>query len=74
MCRVEIHLLGLTLYGEFDIFWPKLGVATLRAIFGTGSSEPLKSSVMGPSFLVNCYLKIEFHIKFRVDPTPFTAE
>ena len=32
--------LVLTLYGEFDIFGPKLGVATLRAIFGTGSSEP----------------------------------
>ena len=23
---------------------------------------------MGPSFLANCYLKIEFHIKFRLDP------
>ena len=33
-----------------------------------GVRIPLKSSVMGPFFSVNCYLKIEFHIKFRLDP------
>ena len=32
--------LVLTLYGEFEVLGPKLGVATLSAIFGTGSSEP----------------------------------
>ena len=35
-----------------------------------GVRDPIKSSVMCPSFLVNCYLKIEFHKKFRLAPPP----
>ena len=30
--------------------------------------DPLKSSVTGPSLLVNCYLKNKFHKKIRVNP------
>ena len=44
--RAPICLI-LTLYGEFDIFGPKLGVATLRAIFGTGCSEPPQKFGLG---------------------------
>ena len=59
----------LTLFGKFGIFWPELGVATLRAQYSAFRVwTPLKSSVLGPSFLVNCYPKIEFHIKVRLDP------
>ena len=35
-----------------------------------GARTLLKSLVMGPSCLVNWYLKIEFHIEFRLDPPP----
>ena len=35
-----------------------------------GVRNPLKSSVMGPSFLVNCYLEIGFHKKIRLKPSP----
>ena len=33
-----------------------------------GVREPLKSSVTGPSLLVNRYLQIKFHKKIRVNP------
>ena len=32
--------------------------------------NPLKSSVTGPSLLVNCYLEIKFHKIIRVNPPP----
>ena len=32
--------------------------------------NPLKSSVMGPSLLVNCYLEIKFHKIIMVNPPP----
>ena len=35
-----------------------------------GVRNPLKSSVTGPSLLVNCYLEIKFHKIIRVNP-PF---
>ena len=39
---------------------------------GTGGHpEPLKSSVTGPSFLVNCYLEIKFYKKIRVKKRMF---
>ena len=37
-----------------------MGVAVQRAPVVTQSPEPLKSSVTGPSLLVNCYLEIKF--------------
>ena len=35
-----------------------------------GVRNPLKSSVTGPSLLVNCYLEIKFHKIIRVNPPP----
>ena len=35
-----------------------------------GVRNPLKSSVTGPSLLVNCYLDIKFRKKNRVNPPP----
>ena len=35
-----------------------------------GVRNPLKSLVMGPSLLVNCYLEIKVHKKIRVTPPP----
>ena len=35
-----------------------------------GVRDPLKSSVTGPSLLVNCYLETKFHKKIRVTPPP----
>ena len=35
-----------------------------------GVWNPLKSLVMGPSLLVNCYLEIKFHKKIRVNTPP----
>ena len=35
-----------------------------------GVRNPLKSSITGPSLLVNCYLKIKFHKIIRVNPPP----
>ena len=35
-----------------------------------GVRDPLKSSVTGPSLLVNCYLETKFHKKIRVNPPP----
>ena len=35
-----------------------------------GVWNPLKSSVTGPSLLVNCYLEIKFHKIIRVNPPP----
>ena len=39
-----------------------MGVAVPRAPVGTRSRNPLKSLVMGPSLLVNCYLEIKFEV------------
>ena len=44
-----------------------MGVAVPRA---PGVRNPLKSLVMGPSLLVNCYLEIKFHKKIRVNHPP----
>ena len=38
-----------------------------------GVRNPLKSSVTGPSLLVNCYLEIKFHKIIRVNPPPLIA-
>ena len=35
-----------------------------------GFQNPLKSTVMGPILLVNCYLEIKFHKIIRVNPPP----
>ena len=35
-----------------------------------GVRNPLKTSVTGPSLLVNCYLEIKFHKIIRVNPPP----
>ena len=35
-----------------------------------GVRNPLKSSVTGPSLLVNCYLEIKFHKIIRLNPPP----
>ena len=35
--------------------------------------NPLKSSVTGPSLLVNCYLEIKFHKIIRVNPPPLKS-
>ena len=40
-----------------------MGVAAPRAPFGGWGPDPLKSSVTGPSLLVNCYLETKFHKK-----------
>ena len=48
-----------------------MGVAAPRAPFGgRGPGDPFKSSVTGPSLLVNCYLETKFHKKIRVNPPP----
>ena len=39
-----------------------------------GVRNPLKSLVMGPSLLVNCYLEIKFHKKIRGNPPPPLSE
>ena len=36
--------------------------------WSAGVRNPLKSSVTGPSLLVNCYLEIKFHKIIRVNP------
>ena len=36
----------------------------------SGSGTPPKSSVTGPSLLVNCYLEIKFHKKIPLVPPP----
>ena len=38
-----------------------------------GVRNPLKSSVTGPSLLVNCYLEIKFHKIIRVNPPPLNT-
>ena len=38
--------------------------------WSAGVRNPLKSSVTGPSLLVNCYLEIKFHKIIRVTPPP----
>ena len=35
-----------------------------------GVRNPLKSLVMGPCLLVNCYLEIKFHKKNQGEPPP----
>ena len=40
-----------------------MGVAAPRAPVGGRVRNPPKSSVTGPSLLVNCYLKIKFYKK-----------
>ena len=45
-----------------------MGVAAPRAPFGGWGPGPLKSSVTGPSLLVNCYLEIKFHKKYPLAP------
>ena len=38
-----------------------MGVAAPWAPVGVGVHDPLKSFVMGPSLLNNCYLEYKFH-------------
>ena len=45
-----------------------MGVAAPQAPFGGWGPGPLKSSVTGPSLLVNCYLEIKFHKKIPIGP------
>ena len=45
-----------------------MGVAVPRALVGSWGPGPLKSSVTGPSLLVNCYLGNKFHNDFRLVP------
>ena len=45
-----------------------MGVAAGR--LAVGVRDPLKSSVTGPSLLVNCYLEIKFHKKIPIGPPP----
>ena len=45
-----------------------MGVAAPQAPFGGWGQGPLKSSVTGPSLLVNCYLEIKFHKKIPIVP------
>ena len=60
-----------TLFDKFDTYWPKLGVATLHALFGTGSlPPPLKSLAIGPSYLRIWVLGIEFPEIVKVVPPP----
>ena len=47
-----------------------MGVAAPRAPFGGWGPGPLKISVTGPSFLVNCYLETKFHKKNHGEPPP----
>ena len=47
-----------------------MGVAAPQAPFGGWGPGPLKSSVTGPSLLVNCYLEIKFHKKIPIGPPP----
>ena len=44
---------------KFDIFGPEMGVVALWAL---GIGETAKSLVHDPTFLVNCYLEINFII------------
>ena len=39
-----------------------------------GVRDPLKSSVTGPSLLVNCYIETKFHKKIRVNKEAKAAE
>ena len=41
--------------------------------WSAGVRNPLKSSVTGPSLLVNCYLEIKFHKIIRVNPPPLNS-
>ena len=44
-----------------------MGVRVPRVPVCIRSPEPFKSSVTGPSLLVNCYLEIKFHKKNQGD-------
>ena len=41
-----------------------------RHRLAVGVRDPLKSSVTGPSLMVNCYLETKFHKKIMVNPPP----
>ena len=62
------HVQGIWL--NWASFGPNMGVAAPRAPFGGWGPGPLKSSVTGPSLLVNCYLEIKFHKKIPIAPPP----
>ena len=52
---------------QIDQIWAWLSRAHR---WSPGVRNPLKSSVTGPSLLVNCYLEIKFHKIIRVNPPP----
>ena len=45
-----------------------MGVAVPRALVGGWGPDPLKSSITGPSLLVNCYLGNKFQKKNQAGP------
>ena len=57
------------IYGPKSIIFG--AYARIWAWLSRGHPEPLKSSVTGPSFLVNCYLEIKFYKKIRVKKRMF---
>ena len=52
---------------QIDQIWAWL---SRRHRWSPGVRNPLKSSVTGPSLLVNCYLEIKFHKIIRMNPPP----
>ena len=62
----------MLVFGYLPVIWnnwakkgPNIGVAVPQALVGGWGLGPLKSSVTGPSMLINCYLGNKFHKKYR---------
>ena len=68
------QIMVLSMLRSFGKIWPQIDQIWAWLSRGHwwshGVRNPLKSSVTGPSLLVNCYLEIKFHKIIRVNPPP----
>ena len=68
------QIMGLSMLRSFGKIVPQLDQIWAWLSHGRrwspGVQNPLKSSVTGPSLLVNFYHKIKFHERLRVNPPP----
>ena len=68
------QIMGLSMLRSFGKIGPQIDQIWAWLSRGhrwsPGVQNPLKSLVMGPSLLVNCYLEIKFHKIIRVNPYP----
>ena len=58
-------------FGQIGPNWDQIWAwLPRRHRWAVGVRNPPKSSVTGPSLLVNCYLEIKFHKKIPLVPPP----